>query len=587
MKEKMLLRKLNLLITLLAISIGANAQTNYYISPSGSNSNNGLLATPWQTIQYGIGQANNGDTLNLFTGTYNEKVNVTKSLTIRNQTGNMPILSGTGVTTQDAMIAITNQSNVTIDGLEIANNIQNDARGILVDGICQNITIKNCKLHDIHFSSNPSAPVNAGTNAQGIIVYGTNASTAISNLKINNNTLYNCRLGYSEGIAVNGNVDGFEVIGNLVHDITNIGIDLIGHEGTCSNPANDQARNGLIKINLIYNCISAYATSGGLYVDGGKNIIIENNTSYHNGYGVEVGCENVGKTTDNITVRNNMFYDNQVCAIALGGFDYPAGSGKVINSKVRNNTCYKNDLLNGGTGELYLSYSENSVVENNIFYLSIQNSLVYANLTQPSLQFNYNVFFSDNIPTNMTANWNGNSYSSYSSFTSGTGTNANSQVANPQFVNGNITAPNFHIASTSPAKEAGNPAFVAALNEVDMDGENRISGIVDCGTDEYYATVGIHQSISSDKPSAYSVEQNYPNPFNPSTKIKFQVPSTNFVTLKVYDLLGREMSTLLNEEMKPGTYEMTFYATGLASGVYLYRLQAGEFIDTRKLVIMR
>lgn len=64
-------------------------------------------------------------------------MNVTKSLTIRNQTGNTPILSGTGVTTQDAMIAITNQTNVTIDGLEIANNIQNAAQGILVDGICQ------------------------------------------------------------------------------------------------------------------------------------------------------------------------------------------------------------------------------------------------------------------------------------------------------------------------------------------------------------------------------------------------------------------------------------------------------------------
>ena len=576
-----------MLITLLAISIGANAQTNYYISPSGSNSNNGLLATPWQTIQYGIGQANNGDTLNLFTGTYNEKVNVTKSLTIRNQTGNTPILSGTGVTTQDAMIAITNQTNVTIDGLEIANNIQNAAQGILVDGICQNITIKNCKLHDIHFSSNPSAPVNAGTNAQGIIVYGTNASTAISNLKINNNTLYNCRLGYSEGIAVNGNVDGFEVIGNLVHDITNIGIDLIGHEGTCSNPANDQARNGLIKNNLIYNCISAYATSGGLYVDGGKNIIIENNTSYHNGYGVEVGCENVGKTTDNITVRNNIFYDNQVCAIALGGFDYPAGSGKVINSEVRNNTCYKNDFLNGGTGELYLSYSEKSVVENNIFYLSNQNSLVYANLTQLSLQFNYNVFFSDNTPTNMTADWNGNSYLSYSSFTSGTGTNANSQVANPQFVNGNITAPNFHIASTSPAKEAGNPAFVAALNEADMDGENRISGIVDCGADEYYATVGIHQPISSDKPSAYSLGQNYPNPFNPMTTITFALPSKSFVSLKVFDALGRDVATLVSEELPAGTYSQQWNAPGFPSGVYFYRLQASSTIETKKLILLR
>ena len=122
-----------------------------------------------------------------------------------------------------------------------------------------------------------NAFVNASTNAQGIIVYGTNATTAITNLKIQNNQLYDCRLGYSEGIAVNGNVNGFEVTGNTVYNLTNIGIDLIGHEGACPNPTNDQARNGLVKNNIVHDCLSTYASSGGIYIDGGKIITVENN----------------------------------------------------------------------------------------------------------------------------------------------------------------------------------------------------------------------------------------------------------------------------------------------------------------------
>lgn len=475
------------IIALLFCLTSSFAQTNHYVSPTGNDSNNGQLATPWKKLQYAINTAATGDTINLLTGTYNEKVNITKSgLYIRNATGASPILSGAGISSPVYMMQVSGKSNIIIDGLEIANNAIKDAQGILVDGISQNITIKNCKIHDIHFSSNPSASVSSSTNAQGIIVYGTNGTTAISNLKIINNQLYNCRLGYSEGIAVNGNVDGFEISGNIVHDLTNIGIDAIGHEGTSPTAATDQARNGVIKNNTIYNCISAYATSGGLYVDGGKNIVIENNTSYHNGYGVEVGCENVGKTTDNIIVRNNIFYDNQICAIAMGGYAYPSGSGKVTNCKIRNNTCYKDDFKGDGAGELYLTYSENSVIENNIFYLSSQNILVFAELSQPSLSFNYNLIYSDNTPANMEADWNGTYYSSFSTFKNGTATNANTVIGNPLFVTAAISNPNFHIAAGSAAKEKGNPGFVADINEKDMDGEDRISGIIDCGADEYY-----------------------------------------------------------------------------------------------------
>jgi hypothetical protein len=88
-------------------------------------------------------------------------------------------------------------------------------------------------------------------------------------------------------------------------------------------------------------------------------------------------------------------------------------------------------------------------------------------------------------------------------------------------------------------------------------------------------------------PAFYRLEQNYPNPFNPSTRIQFQVQSSEFVSLKLYDLLGREVATLVSEEMKPGRYERRLDGSGLASGVYIYRLQAGGFIQSRKLLLLR
>jgi uncharacterized Ntn-hydrolase superfamily protein len=88
-------------------------------------------------------------------------------------------------------------------------------------------------------------------------------------------------------------------------------------------------------------------------------------------------------------------------------------------------------------------------------------------------------------------------------------------------------------------------------------------------------------------PATFELHQNYPNPFNPSTAIRYQIPSRSHVTLKVYDVLGREVATLANEELKPGSYEVTWDASGVASGVYLYRLEAGAFTETKKLVLLR
>ena len=87
--------------------------------------------------------------------------------------------------------------------------------------------------------------------------------------------------------------------------------------------------------------------------------------------------------------------------------------------------------------------------------------------------------------------------------------------------------------------------------------------------------------------NSYTLFQNYPNPFNPSTTIQYAISSPQFVTLKVFDLLGREVATLVNEEKPAGTYEVSFRAANLASGIYFYRLQAGNFVETRKMILLR
>ncbi|MDH3252567.1 MAG: T9SS type A sorting domain-containing protein, partial [Ignavibacteria bacterium] len=104
--------------------------------------------------------------------------------------------------------------------------------------------------------------------------------------------------------------------------------------------------------------------------------------------------------------------------------------------------------------------------------------------------------------------------------------------------------------------------------------------------------VFVPASIGEDQeglPKAFALEQNYPNPFNPSTTIQFAIPVGTYgrTSLRVYDVLGREVATLVNEVKQPGTYTVQWDARGLASGVYIYRLTAGEYVQTRKALLMK
>ena len=88
-------------------------------------------------------------------------------------------------------------------------------------------------------------------------------------------------------------------------------------------------------------------------------------------------------------------------------------------------------------------------------------------------------------------------------------------------------------------------------------------------------------------PESYSLSQNFPNPFNPSTKITYQLPVNSEVSLKIFDMLGKEVITLVNEKKDAGRYEVQFNATNLASGMYFYRLAAGNFTDTKRMILIK
>jgi hypothetical protein len=553
-------------VLVLRFTVILSSQTNYYVTTTGSNGNNGTTpALAWKTIQHAMDQATPNSVVHILAGTYNEKVEVNVSgtagntITFQNYQDDNVTLSGNGISSHDAIIGIFDQSYIIIQGLHISDNQQLDAQGIIVEGNCQNIEIRNNKISHIHFSSDPNAPVNAGTNSQPIIVYGSNSGIAISNLVIDSNIIRDSRTGFSEGLAVNGNVDGFEVTNNIVHEITNIGIDLIGHEGTASS--NDQARNGLVKGNTVYQCKSPYATAAGIYVDGAKDIIIENNQIFQNQWGIEVGCEHIGKSASGIEVRNNIIYGNDDAGLVIGGYDYPAGSGKVTDCLLTNNSCYNNDVLTGGiggvTGELQITYTENCVLENNIFYAANASDLVlYVDpVNSVNLDLNYNLYY---ISGSTAFEYEGTTYTSFASYQSGTSQDSNSQFSDPRFVDPSMS--DFHLMVSSPARDTGNPSFLAAPGEVDLDDEARIQNDrVDIGADEFSTTLSAHIVTEHD---AILI---YPNPF--SDKVVVDGDFSQF-EIMVFDAAG-VLVTDLTGTSNPLTIDLNV----LGPGIYFISIQ--------------
>lgn len=127
-------------------------------------------------------------------------------------------------------------------------------------------------------------------------------------------------------------------------------------------------------------------------------------------------------------------------------------------------------------------------------------------------------------------------------------------------------------------------AYALAVSEINLFGGGGFSRVSKRPLSEIITNTEFR---SEGFPSEYKLGQNYPNPFNPSTVISWQLPVSGLVSLKVYDILGNEAVTLVNEEKPAGVYKITYDASGLPSGVYFYKLQTGEFIETKKMILVR
>lgn len=103
----------------------------------------------------------------------------------------------------------------------------------------------------------------------------------------------------------------------------------------------------------------------------------------------------------------------------------------------------------------------------------------------------------------------------------------------------------------------------------------------------FFGPISAVQDDNRSQPNFFELEQNYPNPFNPITKIKYSVPQSSDVVIKVFDILGNEIETLVNKEKPVGTYELTWNAVTLPSGVYFYQLKAGSIVETKKMLLLK
>jgi hypothetical protein len=481
-----------LFATLFALAVPSFA-TNYYVSTSGDNNSDGLSQTSaWRNIQYAANHAAAGDTVNILGGIYNELVNIPVSgsadagyITFQSYGGQTAVIDGKRLPVpggQYGLINIASQSYIIIQGLEIRNYTTKSTKevpiGIYITGAGSNLEFLNNHIHHIQTTAK-----GCNADAFGVAFYGNQAPASLNNITFSGNELDHMKTGCSETLTFNGNVDTFKVTNNLVHDDNNIGIDAIGFEGTSPDPTYDQARNGYIGENTVYNITSekdsAYSKgcwcADGIYVDGGTSILIERNLVHNVDLGIEMASEHSGKTTSYVIARSNLVYFGNSAGISIGGYAKKVGGSD--NVTVVNNTLYKNDRKKTGSGEFQVQFhATNNVFMNNIVYSTSQGLLVHSftNSTPDPAALDYNLYYSAGATKNATFMWVGKTHHGFSAYVVATGNDSHSIYADPLFLN--AMTPDLRVKSNSQAVSAGIDLGAGTVGTVDFAGNPRVQG---------------------------------------------------------------------------------------------------------------
>jgi hypothetical protein len=483
-----------------SVAFGQSNST-FYVAKTGDDSNPGTQTAPWRTMQHAADTVRAGSTVNVHGGIYEERVTIKSSgnatdgyVTFRSYPGETAVLDAEHLVPdgRSGILTIHNQSYVRIEGFEIRNYHTADRRltplGISVMGAGSHIELLKNNVHHIEQTFNGRDAPGHGANGFGIAVYGTDAKTPISELVIDSNEVHHLKTGSSESLVVNGNVTNFRITHNVVHDNNNIGIDVIGFERTAPDPAVDQARDGVVRGNLVYNITSrgnpAYGNdenSDGIYVDGGTRVLIEQNVIHDVDFGIELASEHKDRATSYIVARNNLIYHCHTAGVSIGG--YAPERGHTEHSTVVGNTLYDNDTSGTGSGEFQMQWNlTDNIFANNIVYAG-RRCLLTLNRSQakesaPPVRIDHNLYYCalgskaskwGTFPAPITG---------FDNYVQSTGNDRHSRFLDPHFVD----APrDFHLRSDSPAIAAGTTAGMP-VGEVDMEGSPRVkAGTIDIG----------------------------------------------------------------------------------------------------------
>jgi hypothetical protein len=488
---------------LLACVSGAFSQPNstFYVATTGDDSNSGTQTAPWRTVQHAADTVRAGSTVNVRGGVYGELVTVKASgnasegyITFRSYPGETAVLDAGhfAPSGRQAVLTIHNQSYVRIAGFEIRNfrtaEHQLTPLGISVMGAGSHIELLKNNVHHIEQTFEGRDGPGHGANGFGIAVYGTDAKIPITDLIIDGNEVHHLKTGSSESLVVNGNVTNFRITHNVVHDNNNIGIDVIGFERTAPDPAVDQARDGVVSGNLVYNIHSrgnpAYQNeenSDGIYVDGGTRILIEQNVMHDDDFGIELASEHKDRATSYILARNNLIYHCHTAGVSIGGYD--PERGHTDHSTVVNNTLYENDTSGTGSGEFQMQWHmADNVFANNIVYAGA-HCLIAVNKSQveknhPPVAIDHNLYYCASGAKASTWAEVSGAVTGFDKYVESTGNDRHSRFLDPQFVD---VAKDFHLRSDSPAIAAGTLDGVP-VGELDLEGSTRVkSGKIDIG----------------------------------------------------------------------------------------------------------
>ena len=534
----MLIKKLTLIALLIMSVAGMNFAATYYVNAtSGNDANSGTsTSSPWKTISKVNSKSfSPGDNI-LFmrggtwaTGTLNITSSGTSSSPIvygAYGTGNLPIIDGKNA---GFCALISSKNYITIENIKFQN-----AAG---EGTIRVNTGVGIKVLDCTFY----------LTAHGSVFIQNSSNCLISGITVTTPTFLDVQ---TDGIYSQRNT-------NNIYEKNHI---VISNTETTNHD----------------DCIQSYEDNNLTVRD---NYLEQSNTKPQNAQGIYM-TDGIGT----FTVYNNVVKCPHNQANIIGFDNDVSGTASLV--------LYNNTVIGGGANTLRIPHKATVTVKNNVFVTTYSSTLIQLSTLGSGSTFDYNIYYRQDGNSSIIGYSGSKTLSQWKAL----GYDAHSLNANPML--------NDSLYPSTTAPEINKGVVLGGVYSTDKEGTTRPQGVAtDMGAYEIKAALlvkTVTNNTPTDFPSAnntestpssvvnsYQLSQNFPNPFNPSTVIKYSVGDAAHVTINVYDITGRMVRELVNEDKAPGEYNVQFKGDNLASGTYIYMIKAGNFTKTNKMILLK